>query len=76
VDARLDSWPDARLDTRLDARLYSRQDEPQNARLAEKLPRLTVHGARFWFTLPVDAPPSVPSFPDEAELPLPATKTS
>jgi two-component system sensor histidine kinase KdpD len=76
VDARLDSWPDARLDTRLDARLDSRQDEPQNARLAEKLPRLTVHGARFWFTLPVDAPPSVPSFPDEAELPLPATKTS
>ena len=26
-----------------------------------------IEGARFWFTLPVDAPPPVPSFSDEAE---------
>src|ERR1700722_12915300 len=37
-----------------------------NNRLDESLPDPKVLGARFWFTLPVDAPPPVPSFSDEA----------
>ncbi len=38
-----------------------------NNRLDASLPDAPVQGARFWFTLPVDAPPPVPSFSDEAE---------
>jgi two-component system, OmpR family, sensor histidine kinase KdpD len=38
-----------------------------NNRLDVSLPDAPVQGARFWFTLPVDAPPPVPSFSDEAE---------
>jgi two-component system sensor histidine kinase KdpD len=38
-----------------------------NNRLDVSLPEAPVQGARFWFTLPVDAPPPVPSFSDEAE---------
>ena len=38
-----------------------------NNRLDESLPDPQVQGARFWFTLPVDAAPPVPSFSDEAE---------
>jgi len=38
-----------------------------NNRLDESLPDPQIQGARFWFTLPVDAAPPVPSFSDEAE---------
>ncbi|MFT4432407.1 DUF4118 domain-containing protein [Caballeronia sp. 15715] len=38
-----------------------------NNRLDDILPHPQVQGARFWFTLPVDAAPPVPSFSDEAE---------
>jgi two-component system sensor histidine kinase KdpD len=38
-----------------------------NNRLDGSLPDAPVQGARFWFTLPVDTPPPVPSFSDEAE---------
>jgi two-component system sensor histidine kinase KdpD len=38
-----------------------------NNRQDVSLPGAPVQGARFWFTLPVDAPPPVPSFSDEAE---------
>jgi two-component system sensor histidine kinase KdpD len=38
-----------------------------NNRLDDSLPDPQVQGARFWFTLPVDAAPPVPSFSDEAE---------
>jgi len=38
-----------------------------NNRLDVSLPDAPVQGARFWFTLPVEAPPPVPSFSDEAE---------
>ena len=38
-----------------------------NNRLDASLPDAPVQGARFWFTLPVDAPAPGPSFSDEAE---------
>jgi two-component system, OmpR family, sensor histidine kinase KdpD len=41
-----------------------------NNRLDASLPDPQVNGARFWFTLPVDAAPPVPSFSDEAEQDL------
>jgi two-component system sensor histidine kinase KdpD len=38
-----------------------------NNRLNATTPDAQIEGARFWFTLPVEPPPPVPSFPDEAE---------
>jgi two-component system sensor histidine kinase KdpD len=38
-----------------------------NNRRNEAMPDAQIEGARFWFTLPVEPSPPVPSFSDEAE---------